>query len=107
MWHPWRFLEVAPLEAMEWEPAVTSKPGGRRALWVTNPDGSAKGGQGRATMARHKERSPAEMLRLQGAPADLLDECPLTIQGMKRVIANGVPLPMGRAIAQAVKRALA
>jgi DNA (cytosine-5)-methyltransferase 1 len=49
-----------------------------------------------------------EMLRLQGLPADFFgDESPFTMTGKRKMIGNGVPLPMGRAIAKAVKKALA
>lgn len=48
----------------------------------------------------------AEACELQGLPADFLSEAPFTAQGKRHVIGNGVPLPMGRAIARAVKRAL-
>lgn len=51
-------------------------------------------------------RDPAEMARLQGLPEGFLDDAPFTIHGKKRVIGNGVPLPMGRAIAKAVRKAL-
>ena len=50
--------------------------------------------------------SVQEMLRRQGAPADLLDDAPFTVTGKREVIGNGVPLPMGRAVAKAVNRAL-
>lgn len=48
------------------------------------------------------------MCELQGLPADFLDgpDVPLTAHGKRKVIGNGVPLPMGRAVAKAVKRAL-
>jgi DNA (cytosine-5)-methyltransferase 1 len=45
-------------------------------------------------------------LRLQGLPETFLDEAPFTLTGKYRVVGNGVPLPMGRAIARAVRRAL-
>jgi DNA (cytosine-5)-methyltransferase 1 len=51
------------------------------------------------------------MARLQGIPAErvaiLEAEKLFTVHGFKKVIGNGVPLPMGRAVARAVKRALA
>lgn len=50
--------------------------------------------------------SVAEMLRRQGAPEEMLDDCPLTVSGKREAVGNGVPLPMGRAVARAVKRAL-
>jgi DNA (cytosine-5)-methyltransferase 1 len=56
--------------------------------------------------ARDGKRSMADMLRLQGLPLDYLAFSPLTQSGAARAIANGVPLPMGRAIARAVNRAL-
>jgi DNA (cytosine-5)-methyltransferase 1 len=47
------------------------------------------------------------MLELQGLPADFFgDKCGLTREAMKRVVGNGVPLPMGRAVARAVKKAI-
>jgi DNA (cytosine-5)-methyltransferase 1 len=45
-------------------------------------------------------------LEAQGLPADFLEDCPLTAKGKWQVVGNGVPLPMGRAVAKAVKRAL-
>ena len=50
--------------------------------------------------------SVAEMCRLQGLPEGHLDHAPFTVHGKRSAIANGVPLPMGRAVARAVKRAL-
>jgi len=46
-----------------------------------------------------------DLLRLQGLPADFLRDSPLTYRGKRRAIANGVPLPLGRAIAAAVRQA--
>jgi len=43
---------------------------------------------------------------LQGLPEDFLSESPFTVQGKRKVIGNGVPIPMGRAMAKAVKGAL-
>ena len=46
------------------------------------------------------------MLELQGLPPDFLADAPFTVEGKRKAVANGVPLPMGRAIARAVKAAL-
>jgi DNA (cytosine-5)-methyltransferase 1 len=46
------------------------------------------------------------MLPAQGLPPDFLEDSPFTLEGKIRVVGNGVPLPMGRAVAEAVKRAL-
>lgn len=51
-------------------------------------------------------RDWARFCDLQGLPADFLNDAPFTLEGKYRVVGNGVPLPMGRAIAQAVKEAL-
>lgn len=50
--------------------------------------------------------SIGDMCELQGLPVDYLDRAPFTVHGKKYVIGNGVPLPMGRAIARSVKEAL-
>ena len=47
-----------------------------------------------------------EIAVLQGLPPDFLADAPFTTHGKRQVIGNAVPMPMGRAIAKAVKRAL-
>lgn len=55
----------------------------------------------------HSVRRPIEeAARLQGLPANFLADAPFTMAGKYQLIGNGVPLPTGRAIARAVKRAL-
>jgi DNA (cytosine-5)-methyltransferase 1 len=51
-------------------------------------------------------RTVADMCELQGLPREFLAEAPFTAHGKRKVIGNGVPLPMGRAVARAVKVAL-
>lgn len=53
-----------------------------------------------------KRRTVAEMCRLQGLPEDFLDDAPFTVAAKRKAIANGVPIPMGRAIARAVREAV-
>lgn len=53
----------------------------------------------------HYGRSLAEMVRLQGLPEDF-DLPGMTVEAKRRAVANGVPLPMGRAIANAVSRSV-
>lgn len=48
----------------------------------------------------------AEACRLQGLPENFTEYMPFTAHGKRSVVGNGVPLPMGRAIAKAVRRAL-
>jgi DNA (cytosine-5)-methyltransferase 1 len=47
-----------------------------------------------------------DMCELQGLPRDFLDEAPFTAHGKRKALGNGVPIPMGRAIARAVREAL-
>lgn len=84
-------------EADEWAPAVTIDP---RVTPVK------VGGSGKLKSSEHKLRTVADMLRLQGFPETMLDEAPFTDLGKRTVIGNGVPLPMGRAVARAVARAI-
>lgn len=100
------YPETEALEPSAFEPAVTSTSGGRRAVAVYDESGRVRGKQGHADNARLQGRTVGRMLELQGLPADYLDECPLTQSGMKEAIGNGVPLPMGLAIARAVKAAM-
>jgi DNA (cytosine-5)-methyltransferase 1 len=78
--------DLAPFETQEYAATVTSSDGGRGVK-----------------MQRY--RLP-EAIRLQGLPEDFLADAPFTVEGKMRVVANGVPLPLGRAIARAVNRAL-
>jgi DNA (cytosine-5)-methyltransferase 1 len=82
------------LEAVNWEPAVLAGHGPAAGQRV-------RGIQGRTWQ---------EAARLQGLDeeriAQLAEDAPFHVHGFKKVIGNGVPLPMGRAVARAVKRAL-
>lgn len=44
----------------------------------------------------------SDACRLQGLPEDFLKDAPFTAEGKLKAVANGVPLPMGRAIARAI-----
>lgn len=50
--------------------------------------------------------STREMAQRQGAPPDLFGDSPFTESAKRKMLGNGVPLPMGRAVAKAVKRAM-
>ena len=86
------YLEVAPLESPLFRHAVMAGHGSPK-----NARMSARG---------LGDYTVEQMCRLQGLPEDFTDELPFTKHGKRRVIGNGVPLPMGRAIARAVKRAV-
>lgn len=99
-------IEVAALEAFDFEPAVTGNSGGRRAVAVKDANGRMRGHQGEADWQRLKRRSLETLCELQGAPRELLTFAPFTEAAKREVIGNGVPLPMGRAIAKAVREAI-
>ncbi len=60
----------------------------------------------KGSRAREAPRTLGDMLELQGFPRGMLEDCPLTVSAAKKAVGNGVPFPMGRAIADAVQRAL-
>lgn len=95
-------IEQLALHTSDPRPAVTSAS---EAIPV------ALGGSGKPkkSLAKHGgrgSRSVADMLEDQGLPRDYLSDCPLTSEGIRRMVGNGVPLPMGRAIARAVRAAM-
>lgn len=98
-------VETQVFEPLRFEPAVTGNSGGRRAVAVKDQNGRVRGKQGDADWQRLKRRSIEELCELQGLPGDHLDNAPFTVQSKREVIANGVPLPMGVAIAKAVRGA--
>jgi DNA (cytosine-5)-methyltransferase 1 len=53
-----------------------------------------------------KSLSVEEALRLQGCPPDFFDGSPFRRDAQLKLIVEGVPLPMGRAIARAVRVAI-
>ena len=61
--------------------------------------------RGRQMPNRGRSLPLSEMIELQGFSGDLLDHAPFTEKGKRDAIGNGVPLPMGRAIARAVQKA--
>lgn len=85
------YLEVAPLDAPVFRHAVLAGHGSPKNVRM-----SARG-LGTYTVA--------QMCVLQGLPEGFGDELPFTEHGKRRVIGNGVPIPMGRAIARAVCQA--
>lgn len=77
-----------------------------RTLAVASDDTRGKRDRANGWGGHGERRTLAEMLRLQGLPEDLLDEQPFTQKAARRMVANGVPLPLGRAVAKAVRRYL-
>jgi DNA (cytosine-5)-methyltransferase 1 len=85
-------IETTALEPVGYSRTVTASHGGGR--------GRMKG--------RIEHLSVAEALRRQGCHADFFGPVsPFRVDAQRKMIAQGVPLPMGRAIAKAIKVALA
>lgn len=105
------FIRIDALHRPDPEHAVCATAGGRRVPVKLGPGGKPKGNQkrwnGGPLPAELTTRSIASMLRLSGLPADFFDGSPLTAAGQRKAIGNGVPLAMGRAVADAVRRAVA
>jgi DNA (cytosine-5)-methyltransferase 1 len=96
-----RYIEIDLFEPIEWASAVIASRGQQ----------SVRMGSANTPKKNIRPRKPSgeylkDSIRLQGLPADFLDHTPLTAEGKQKVVGNGVPLPLGRAIAKAVKAAL-
>ena len=102
------YLDYEIFEPIEWAFAVTS--GARRVPVKIGGNGQTK----HTYTEEGKRHGPSqgnrmlvsEMCKLQGLPADFLNQAPFGETGKRKMIGNGVPLPMGRAIAKAVKEAI-
>ena len=91
--------DIVKEESPVFAPVVCSSWGGRRAVPFSEPGK-------RKQACLYTFRSIAEEIALQGLPPDFLEDAPFTSVGKRKAIGNGVPIPMGRAIARAVKRAI-
>lgn len=101
-------LDEAVFESFDYSEAVNS---GARLVGVKlggsgNVKRTYRADGTRPTSGVGPRTTVGDMLELQGAPRDMLDESPFTESAKRQLIGNGVPIPMGRAIARAVKRAM-
>jgi DNA (cytosine-5)-methyltransferase 1 len=81
--------------------AVTSRHAGRMS-WVPSSDTAGHGGGN----SKQYVYSLEDACELQGLPRNFTEDMPFRKDAKLKAVANGVPLPMGRAIARAVKRAM-
>lgn len=88
-------IQYAALESPRISACVTSAHGGARRTHFN-----------RKTGGKIQRYTVAEALRLQGLPPDFFSGSPFRVQAQLAAIANGVPIPMGRAIAKAVRAAI-
>jgi DNA (cytosine-5)-methyltransferase 1 len=101
------YYETVALEHPDFQPRVCTNSGGRRAKMVYDANGRPRGKQSHADHMRLSGRSIEELCELQGLPRDFFAHSPFTKTAQAEMLGNGVPVPMGRCIARAVKAALA
>jgi len=97
-------IESLALHCSDPEPTVTASGGAPPGWKPTARHLAMRKGKVAAGFKTASYLSKA--LRDQGLPTDFLDNAPFTVAGKIRAIGNGVPMALGRAVAQAVKRAL-
>lgn len=91
-------VDTVALEPIRREPVCMASEGRSGRITTVKVDGKPR--------SRHKPRREwTRFCELQGLPADFDLPC-FTNEWKYRVVGNGVPLPMGRAIARAVKEAV-
>lgn len=100
-------LETDVFEPFEWDFAVTGDARQRPVAMLAGGKRKANATGGKtSSLDRGGGSLPFErMCELQGLPSDFLSESPFTMTGKRQAVGNGVPLPMGRAIAKAVSAA--
>jgi DNA (cytosine-5)-methyltransferase 1 len=81
--------------------SVTARHAGRPPR-VAGSDTAGHGGEN----SKQYVYSLEDACELQGLPRDFTEHMPFRKDAKLKAVANGVPLPMGRAIARAVKRAV-
>ena len=59
----------------------------------------------KGSRSRGPSRDLPEMMRLQGMPLDWFEHSPFTVQAKRKIVGNGVAIPMGRQLARAIRKA--
>jgi DNA (cytosine-5)-methyltransferase 1 len=110
----WRGTDRPPLcidiclwENQQYEYAATGGSSGREIPLKLGGTGKVKKSAGKSLQFNSKTKSAVEeLLRKQGLPEGFIEHSPFTVTALCKMLGNGVPLPMGRAIARAVKEAV-
>ena len=98
-------IEVLALHRTDPKPAVLAGGSGRAVPIALGGSGKIKSSRRVCAGDRKTRDGFAAALEGQGLPADF-DLPPFTVAAKVHAVGNGVPLPMGRAVARAVKRAM-
>jgi DNA (cytosine-5)-methyltransferase 1 len=97
-------INTACFENMEYEYAALG--GSQQKVPVAmNKGGVPKKAKSRLPFNTKSAAAATELARKQGLPTDFLEHSPFKAEARCKMLGNGVPLPMGRAIAKAVKEA--
>lgn len=101
-------IETLALHRPDPEHAALAAGGGRPVPVAVGGSGKKKIGHKSALKNYGYKTGDAfeNHLRLQGLAPDFLEKAPFTVAGKIRAVGNGVPLPMGRAVAAAVLRCI-
>ena len=96
---------IVVFENQQFEYAATG--GSARPVAISGNGKPKKFRDGKGAMPWNAKSRTAitELCRKQGLPADFTKHWPFTVEAACKALGNGVPLPMGRAIARAVKEA--
>lgn len=99
-------VDIACFENQEFEYAATG--GSARAVAIGGSGKPKKFRSDRSSMPFNSKSKSAvcELLDKQGLPDNFFEHSPFTVEAKCKMLGNGVPLPMGRAIARAVKEAI-
>lgn len=100
-------VETECFESIDWDFAVTGDARRRPVAMLAGGKRKDNATGGRtSSLDRGGGALPfEEMCEKQGLPRDFLADSPLTVSGKRQAVGNGVPIPLGRAIARAVKAA--
>lgn len=98
-------LDTDVFEPLDWDFAVTGDARRRPVAMLAGgkPKGNETGGRTSSLNRGGGSLDYETMCELQGLPKDFLSDSPLTVSGKRQLVGNGVPLPLGRAIAKAVR----
>lgn len=98
-------IEAAPLENVDFEYAATGGSARPIALGGSSKPKAFRDGKSRMPWNAKSNSAVRELARKQDLPDDF-DLPPFTVTAKCQALGNGVPLPMGRAVAAAVRRAI-
>ncbi len=99
-------VDIALFEHPNREYAVTGHSGGIALCGLTTDRGKPRPKKSIEAVKLAAKRPWSRLCELQGIEPDFLADAPFTQGGKRRALGNGVPLPMGRAIAKAVREAI-